>query len=88
MVTIQGILNEVAAKHNITVEELTSRLRRRDITAARHEAMWRMSQEKIKGVRPHWSYFRIVSALNLKNHTSAVHGIRAHAKRMEQHEQR
>lgn len=88
MITIQDILNEVAAKHNITVEELTSRLQRRDITAARHEAMWRMRQEKIKGVRPHWSYSRIVSALKLKNHTSAIHGVRAHVKRMEQHEQR
>lgn len=88
MVTVQDILNDVAAKHNITVEELTSKLRREDIVAARHEVMWRMSQEKAKGTRPHWSYSRIVSALKLKNHTSAVHGVRAHAKRMEQYEQR
>lgn len=69
------IIREVAAKYGRTVDELTGPLRWRSIAWARQEAMFRLRNETTL------SYPDIGRRLN-RDHTTILHGVRAHAKRM------
>ena len=66
------IIREVCAKHGVTKAELLSIRRARNIVAARHEAMWRMSKETSMSLPA------IGRRMGDRDHTTVLHGIRRH----------
>jgi chromosomal replication initiator protein len=70
------IIQEVARRHDLTVEELLSNSRERHIAWPRQEAMWEMRQ------RTKMSLPQIARRLGLKDHTTIHHGIKRHEARM------
>ena len=72
---IGEIVDQVAEQHGITVKSLKSKSRMAHIVAARHAAMYRIAAEKnVKLARIAW-------AVGCVDHTTAIHGIQAHAER-------
>ena len=69
------ILHAVARKHNIPVDWILSERRSGPIVLARQEAMYRIYEETTLSLPG------IGSRLN-RDHTTVLHGIRAHAKRI------
>lgn len=78
----QVIVN-VAWKHGISAEALTSSSRRHSIVHARQEAMWALRQLRKHNGAQRFSYPAIASLVGRADHTTALHGVRAHAARME-----
>jgi chromosomal replication initiator protein len=70
------ILREVARKHGLTVEQLLAPVRSRYIAHARQEAMWEMRQRTIL------SFPEIARRCGLKDHTTAIYGVRSHEARI------
>lgn len=70
------IVRDVAIKHGVTIGAMKSHLRQRRLILARHEAMWRLHTEL------HWSYVKIGNFMGGRDHTTALHGVRAHEARM------
>jgi chromosomal replication initiation ATPase DnaA len=74
-------IENAANNHELTYEDVMLGHRYKHHAHARHEAIWRLRQLfTIDGKR--LSYPRIASLLGLANHTSALHGFRAHERRM------
>lgn len=67
---------EIAAKHDLTLGELLSRSRARHIARPRQELMWRMY------VAGRASLPRIGQLLGGFDHTTVLHGVREHQKRI------
>lgn len=76
-ITPAQIVAQVAAKHGISVRELTSRGRHRYIAWARQEAMARLRDMTA------WSLPKIGDYLGGLDHTTVLYGIRQHQARME-----
>lgn len=74
-VTRKRIVAEIAAHHDMSVEEMTGPRQSRSYVHARQHAMYVMWQ----GGRA--SLSQIASAVGRTDHSTAHHGIRAHAKR-------
>lgn len=74
--TAADIIREVAARHGLTVGEILSPTRARRIAHPRQEAMWELRQ------RTKLSFPQIASRVGLTDHSAAMHGFRAHAKRL------
>lgn len=78
--SMRSILDEVAAKYGLTVEQLRSHGQPGDrdwyVAHPRQEAMWMMWQQE------HLSLPRIGRFLGGRDHTTILHGCRAHEKRM------
>lgn len=71
----QDIINEVCAKHQVTKLELMSLRRAVPIVLARHEAMWRMSNETSMSLPA------IGRRMGGRDHTTVLYAIRAHEAR-------
>jgi hypothetical protein len=71
------VVERVAAKHGITVDELRASSRHVDIVAARWEAIW-----ELRSLTPPMSYPEAGRAVGLANHTSAISGYRKHAAKL------
>lgn len=71
------IVAEVAAKYGVTVADLKSHRRVKILVTARQEAMFRLRHETT------WSLPKIGGFLGGRDHTTAIHSIRQHAKRLE-----
>jgi chromosomal replication initiator protein len=69
------IIQECARKHNVTVVEMLSIRRKKGLVVARQEAMYRLYAETS------FSLPQIGAALGGRDHTTALHGVRAHAER-------
>jgi chromosomal replication initiator protein len=69
------IIKEVAARHDLTVEELKSTSRARRLAWPRQEAMYELR------MRTKLSYPQIARFLGLTDHTTALHGVKAHKRR-------
>jgi hypothetical protein len=72
------IATEVAIQHGFTLADLKSPRRNRKVVRARHEAFWRCFKETEQSLPA------IGRALGGKDHTTVLHGIRAHEKRMKE----
>lgn len=72
---LRDIMREVAARHGLTVAQMLSKRRTRPLVHARHEVMWEARR------RTALSYPHIAELMGFKDHTSIIHGERAHAKR-------
>lgn len=70
------IIAEVAAKHGLSITELKSRDRAWRISHPRQEAMYELSK------RTRMSLPAIARSLGLTDHTTVIHGIRAHEARI------
>lgn len=68
------IVQEVAAQHDLTPEDLTGPRSRRTESRARHEAMWRIRRET------RLSYPQIGRFFN-RDHTTVINGVRRHEQR-------
>ncbi|CDP50689.1 hypothetical protein [Devosia sp. DBB001] len=65
------IVAECAAKYGVSVKDILSMRRNKDIVSARYEAMWRMRQETTM------SYPQIGAKLG-RDHSTVVHAIKRH----------
>jgi chromosomal replication initiation ATPase DnaA len=74
--TWRQVIQQVAEKHNLTVDQVISPDRHRHIVIARHEAMWRLRQET------KMSLPQIARALGRTDHTTVRWAINRHAERM------
>lgn len=75
--TMREIATRVANRHDLTLKQMTSRCRERTFAWPRQEAAWEMAQ------RDRWSLPQIALTLGWTNHTTAMHAIRAHQKRLD-----
>ena len=71
------IVQEVAAKHGVTFEEIVSMRRQQHIVDARNEVYFRLRNETT------WSFPSIGRFLGDRDHSSVMCGARKHAKRLE-----
>ena len=74
--TISRICQEVAEKHGLTPVELRSARRSKNVVRARHEVFWRCKQETTASLP------QIGRLMGGKDHTTVLHGIRMHERRM------
>lgn len=70
------IIRQVCKKHGITVPEIIGPRRSRKLVEARHEAFWRLSKETMLSLP------RIGYRMGGKDHTTVLHGIRQHERRL------
>ena len=75
---VRAILSDVARLHGFTVADIQGPVRKRKLVWARQEAMWLFHLLE----RPKPSLTRIGIWLGGRDHTTVIHGIRAHAERM------
>jgi hypothetical protein len=76
------ILDHVATDYHLTVEELKGHSRQIRITRPRQDFMWRCRQEKDAKGQFRFSLSQIGMFLGGLHHTSVMHGVKAHAKRL------
>lgn len=74
--TMAGIVSRVAEKHGLTVADLKGVRRGQCYSRPRQEAMWEMMQTG------KWSTTRVGMFLGGRDHTTVLHGVRAHERRM------
>lgn len=72
----QIIIDQVAEKHGVSIEEILGPRMYAYLVEARQEAMYRLYEE-----RPNMSMRHIGACLGNRDHTTVRYGIRAHAKR-------
>lgn len=77
--TVANILREVAVEHGLTIAALTGPNRQTHITKPRHQAYYRAFTEC-----PHLSYPEIARRIGGRDHTTILHGVRAHCERIGQ----
>jgi chromosomal replication initiation ATPase DnaA len=70
------IIRAVAAAHGLTFSQMISQRRQRNITRARQHAMWELREHTSL------SYPQIARLLGRGDHTTALHGCRAHEARL------
>lgn len=70
------IIAEVAQKHGVSYDELISDRRQKRMIAPRFEAYWRCARETPA------SYPQIGRAFGNRDHTTILHGVRRHEKRL------
>jgi hypothetical protein len=68
--------DRIVARYGVSVTELASARRSRDVVRARHHLMWLLRQET------HWSLPHIGRFLGGRDHTTVMHGIRRHEARL------
>lgn len=69
------LLQEVAVVHGYQASDLTSRTRHPAVSAARHEACWRLRRRNV-------SYHDAAACLGFANHTSAIYAERKFEQRL------
>jgi len=74
--TVANILQEVAEDYGLTIAALKGQDRSRHITQPRQEAYYRAFVEC-----PHVSYPEIARRIGGRDHTTILHGVRAHCER-------
>lgn len=68
--TLRSIAEEVAEKHNVTIDEMQSPRRQKRIVRARHEYCYRARHETTH------SYPRIGAFLGGRDHSTVIHGVK------------
>lgn len=81
-ITMRSILAEVCAERGVTEADVLSQSRKRRIAHPRHEVMWRCKQVKRQDGRDRYSLPQIGAFLGGRDHTTALHGVRAHKARL------
>lgn len=73
----RDIVAEIAALYDVTVADLTGPSRRKRITHPRQHAMW-----EVRRRAPHLSLPQIGRLFGGRDHTTIIHGLRAHEARL------
>lgn len=81
MVTMKEIAAEVCHEHGIRLSDLLGQSRERRFAWPRQEAMWRMSAQAMTNGSPRYSLPQIGAFMGGRDHSTVVHGIKAHAER-------
>jgi hypothetical protein len=76
-ITVADVIRETAAKHRLTVAELLGPSRERKYVRPRQEAMYQVFTKC-----PHISYPEAGRRMGGRDHTTVLHGVKAHAKRL------
>ena len=79
--TMKTILAEAAADHGLRPSDITGDRRFIHHVRARQDFMWRARQVKWLDGKPRYSLPQIGQFLGV-DHTTVIHGVRAHEKRM------
>lgn len=82
--TLRAIAEEVAFDRFISVADLIGKSRKDRHAQPRHEFMWRARQVKQEDGAHRYSLMQIAQFLGMTDHTSVLHGVREHGKRMAQ----
>jgi chromosomal replication initiation ATPase DnaA len=78
---LRALLRETAEDHGLEPETLLSKSRCHPIAHPRQDFMWRARQMKRADGTHRFSSPRIAAFLGLSDHTTVLHGVKAHAKR-------
>ena len=70
------IIDKVCEKHGLTYMEITGDQRRKGVVAARHEAMYLLSKQTTLSLKA------IGRVMGDKDHTTVLHGIKQHTKKL------
>lgn len=81
-VTMAEILQDVADKYRLTLDELKGPDRSQRVSWPRQEAMWRMRQEFRDDGTNRWSTPRIGQFLGGRDHTTVLFGVTRHEERI------
>lgn len=81
--TMRAIVDAVAKHHGLTVEQLRGPSRKFFIAHPRQEAMWLMRQVKDWQGRNRYSLPQIGEFMGARDHTTILHGVRAHQARVD-----
>lgn len=81
-ITMKDLLRETAEDHNLDYAALMGDSRKQRIAHARHDFMWRARQIKNPDGSHRYTLPMIGRFLGGMDHTSIIHGVRAHARRM------
>jgi chromosomal replication initiation ATPase DnaA len=77
--SVHEIMREIAAAHNVSVDELLADDRRPNIVMARHEWFYRCLTETTKTMR-------VIARLANHHHSTVISGARTHEKRLIEHQ--
>lgn len=80
---LESVLARVYRETGVWPDEVTGRSRRTSIVCARQYAMWLLRQRKDRYGFSIYSYPQIGRRLGGKDHTTVLHGFRAHQKRLD-----
>lgn len=80
--SMREIAAEVAQAHGLKVDDLTGPSRRWAVARPRQEAFWRCRQVRRADGQHRYSMPMIAAYFGRRDHTTILHGIRAHAARM------
>jgi chromosomal replication initiator protein len=80
--SLPAILKCTASDHGSSSDEILGTSRLRCIAWARQDFMWRARQVRKANGEELYSLPRIGQFLGGKDHTTVLHGVRAHAKRL------
>lgn len=76
------ILDGVAHKHDIAVRHILGPERGRWAVMARQEAMWALRTEIGRTGGARWTLQRVAAFVGRRDHTTVIHGVRAHQARL------
>ena len=76
------MLAEVSTRHGVSPDDIIGPQRFRDIAHARQEVAWQVRQAHDAFGNPRFSLPQIGTWLGGRDHTTIIHAIRAHEKRM------
>jgi chromosomal replication initiator protein len=82
-ITMKTIAADVCARHGLAVDDLLSPDRKRRIAHPRQEFMWRCRQIYWASGGHRYSLPQIGVFLGCRDHTTVLHGVRAHEARLE-----
>lgn len=82
--TMKEVIAETADRHGLSYRDLIGNGLARRVTEPRQEAMWRARCVTMPCGRPRWSLPQIAAAFK-RDHSTVLHGVRAHAKRVGAH---
>lgn len=80
---VSKIINECAAKHHTTRDEVLSDAKHRAPACARHEAMWQTRQLRETAICKSAYSYRAIGRMFGRDVGSVIRGCRAHKARME-----
>lgn len=86
--SMHEIARDVCRRHGLTLDQLRSKSRIRPIAHARQEAMWLMRQVLRPDGRKRFSFMQIAGFLDMEDHTTIIHGVKAYEARRDEDLQR
>lgn len=81
LVTMRAVLESVAERHGLTVDDLRGPRRNKAVAHPRQEAMWRIRQIRGDDGKPKYSLPQIGIYLGERDHSTIIHGIRRYEAR-------